>query len=290
VTGVARTAAALVVAVGAIAAGTIADAPTQSAARTVGGYYALAGDFHVHSFPSTWSTLSPLDTVVEARHRGLDVIAMTPHESIWAGKLGAWFTRVISGPIVIVGEEITAPRYHLLGVGLSETIPYGVPLADAIASVHAQGGVAIIAHPYEMDWLAADAPELRAVDGAEVVRPEALVDDEAAARLRDFFARGTFAAIGSSDSHGLGPVGFARTWVFARARTAQGVVDALRDGRTVVYGRDRAYGDPELISLVEQSGGLPHAVPPLPLPGVLAWISRISMLAVLAAILAFNRW
>lgn len=287
--GTARTVVTMLAGLGAIAAGSIADAPVPSAARTVGGYYAIAGDFHVHSFPSTWSTLSPIDTVFEARHRGLDVIAMTPHESVWAATLGARFTEIIGGPIVIVGEEITAPRYHLIGVGLSEAIPYGVPLGDAIAAVHAQGGVAIIAHPYRMDWLAADAPELRALDGAEVVRGEALVDDEAAGRLHAFFGRGSFTAIGSSDFHGLGQIGFARTWVFARERTAQGVIDALREGRTVVYGRDRTYGDPALIALATEAR-LPHDVPPWPVPGLLGWLSRIGILLVLAGVLAFNRW
>ena len=288
-TGVVRTIALASLAVASIAAGTIADRPTPSAARMIGGYHAFAGDFHVHSFPATWSTLSPIGTVLEARHRGLDVIAMTPHESIWAAKLGAWFTQRIGGPIVIVGEEITAPRYHLIGVGMSKTIPYGMPLADALASVHAQGGVAIIAHPYDMDWLADDAPELRAIDGAEVVRPEALASEEAAARLRAFFARGSFTAIGSSDFHGLGPMGYARTWVFAREATVAGVMDALRNGRTVVYGRDRVFGDPELIALAEQSG-LPHDVPPLPLPGALAWFSRIGILSALAGLLLFNQF
>jgi predicted metal-dependent phosphoesterase TrpH len=220
VTGTVRTVAGLLVGLVAIGAGTIADAPTPSAARTVGGYHALAGDFHVHSFPSTWSTLSPIGTVFEARHRGLDVIAMTPDESTWAAKLGARFTEVISGPIVIVGEEIRGPRYHLIGVGLSEAIPDGLPLADAITSVHAQGGVAIIAHPYRMDWLSPDAPELRALDGAEVVRGEALVDDEAATRLHAFFGRGSFTAIGSSDFHGLGQIGFARANRAGRDRRA----------------------------------------------------------------------
>lgn len=289
-TGRGRTVAAASIALVAIAAGTLADDPAPSSARVIGGYHVLAGDFHVHSFPSTWSTLSPIDTVIEARHRGLDVIAMTPHDSIWAAKLGAWFARRTGGPIVIAGEEITAPRYHLIGLGMTDPIPSGVPLADAIVSVHAQGGVAIVAHPYEMDWLAAGAPELDALDGAELVRPEALVDDEAAARLRGFFARGSFTAIGSSDFHGLGPMGFARTWVFARERSAQGVIDALREGRTVVYGRDRIHGDPELIALAARSGGLPHGVPALPLDSAIAWLSRIGMLAALAMFLAFNRW
>jgi predicted metal-dependent phosphoesterase TrpH len=290
VRGRARTIAVVFLTLLSIAAGTIADQPTPSAARMVGGYHALSGDFHVHSFPSTWSTLSPIGTVLEARHRGLDVIAMTPHDSIWAAKLGAWFSRRIAGPIVIVGEEITAPRYHMIGVGMSETVPHGLPLADAIASVHRQGGVAIIAHPYEMEWLADAAPELRALDGAEIVRPEALVSDEATTRLREFFARGPFTAVGSSDFHGLGPMGFARTWVFAREPTSQGVIDALREGRTIVYGRDRIYGNAELIALAEKSGGLPHGVPPVPLPGALAWFSRIGILAALAAVLLFNRW
>ena len=288
-TAAGRTLVPFAMAFAAIAAGTVADRPTPSGAREIGGYHLLAGDFHVHSFPSTWSSLSPIDTVLEARHRGLDVIAMTPHESIWAGKLGAWFSRAIGGPIVIVGEEITARRYHLIGVGLTTAIPYGRPLSEAIASVHAQGGVAIIAHPYEMGWLADGAPELGALDGAEIVRSEALVHGDAADKLEAFFARGSFTAIGSSDFHGLGPAGYARTWVFARERTAQGVIDALRDGRTVAYGRERAYGDPALIALAEQHQ-LPHEVPPLPLPGGVGWFSRLGILAALIGVLLFNRW
>lgn len=62
------------------------------------------------------------------------------------------------------------------------------------------------------------------------------------------------------------------------------MIDALRDGRTVAYGRDRVFGNPELIALAEQSG-LPHDVPPIPLPGALAWFSRIGILAALAAVL-----
>jgi hypothetical protein len=46
VIGTARTVAVLLVGLGAIAAGTIVDAPVPSAVRTIGGYHALAGDFH----------------------------------------------------------------------------------------------------------------------------------------------------------------------------------------------------------------------------------------------------
>jgi hypothetical protein len=289
VIGRGRILALIAVAVTSIAAGTLADVPSPSAARMLGGYHVLGGDFHVHSFPSTWSTVSPIGTVLEARHRGLDVIAMTPHDNIWAGKLGAWFSHRIGGPIVIIGEEITAPRYHMIGVGMSKTVPSGMPLGEAIAAVQRQGGVAILAHPYGMEWLADEAPELQALDGAEVVRPESLVNEEAAAKLRAFFSRGSFTAVGSSDFHGIGPIGFARTYVFARERTGPAVIDALREGRTVVYSGDGVFGNAELIALAEQSGGLPHTVPVLPLPGALAWLSRLGILAVLAAVLLVNK-
>lgn len=289
-TGRARTIGVLALSAASIVIGTSLDTPTPPAARKIGDYHVLAGDFHVHSFPSTWSTLSPIGTVLEAKHRGLDVIAMTPHDSIWAAQFGAWFARQSSGPLVIVGEEITAPRYHLIGLGMSRTVPHGLPMAEAIASVHRQGGLAIAAHPYEMDWLADDAPELDALDGAEIVRPEALTNDDAARRLDRFFARGSFTAVGSSDFHGIGPIGFARTWVFADEPTVQGVLDALREGRTVTYGRHQTYGNADLIALADKSGGLPHDLPLIPLPGALAWLSRLGILAALSGILLFNRW
>jgi len=74
--------------------------------------------------------------------------------------------------------------------------------------------------------------------------------------------------------------------VFARTRDEAGVLDSLREGRTVVYDRERAYGDPALIRLAEESGGLPRDVPDLPPPGVLSVFSRLAcVLALLGAVL-----
>src|SRR5262249_50869804 len=46
-------------------------------------------------------------------------------------------------------------------------------------------------------------------------------------------AHPSIAAIGSTDFHTWGPVGFCRTYLFVRAPTEDGVLDAIRAGRTV---------------------------------------------------------
>ena len=66
------------------------------------------------------------------------------------------------------------------------------------------------------------------------------------------------AAIGSSDFHTSATMGGCRTYLLVRERSEGGVIDAIRDGRTVGRcGRDRRgrpeqlRGTPELVRLIE---------------------------------------
>ena len=93
-----------------------------------------------------------------------------------------------------------------------------------------------------------------------------------ASDLREFYRRAPFAAIGSSDYHGNGPLGICRTYVFARDDSAEAIVDAVRQHRTVVYDDEgRAFGDPELIRV---SAARLRDREPKP-AGAIDWISRI---------------
>ena len=287
-TSVRLAAAGLLALAAAFAAGTWADRPVERPVRRRAGYEILAGDFHVHSFPFSWSTLSPFDTAIEADRQGLDVIAMTPHNHVWVAKAGRWFARSFEGPLVLVGEEIAWADYHMLAVGITDAIPTGWPASEAIGEIHRQGGVAIAAHPYPVYWPSYDQQAMDALDGAEIVRPESQADERAAADLRSFFSRSDFTAIGSSDYHGTVVPGASRTYVFARQRTEQGVIEALREGRTVVYDRERVYGDPEMIELAA-SVNLPKDPPILPAPGALRVFSRSAGVIGLLLLLVFNR-
>ena len=230
-------------------AGTCSDTVRTNPPRMLGGYRVLAVDFHVHSFPLSWATLASWDTVLEARRHNLDAIAMTGHNHVWVARVGERFSHMIAGPTILVGEEIVAPTYHLLAIGIDHTIDWNQPAAAAIDEVHRQGGVAIAAHPLSKYWPAYDSNAMSLLDGSEVLHPLAYARPPAYAQFQQFYARGRFAAIGDSDYHGLGPMGMCRTYVFAREDSSSAIVDAVRAGRTVVYDRDgRTFGDPELDS------------------------------------------
>src|SRR5215475_3769773 len=107
-----------------IVLGSISDTPRQNPPLMLGGYHVLAADFHIHSFPLSWGVLSPWDTVLEARRQGLDVIAVTPHNHTWVAKVARWFSRRSGDPMVLVGEEIHSIAYHVLAVGIRNTIDW----------------------------------------------------------------------------------------------------------------------------------------------------------------------
>ena len=93
-------------------------------------------------------------------------------------------------------------------------------------------------------------------------------DDEAGADFAAFWERVNgvnpgVAAIGASDFHTTGAPGWCRTYVLARERTIDAVLEAVRDGRTVAAGANGVlYGNPQWIGLVESAGGFVSSPPP----------------------------
>jgi hypothetical protein len=251
-----------------------------------GGYFLLAGDFHVHSFLGD-GALGPWALLGEARRRGLHVFALTNHNQIRAARLARWLSLHFGGsdgPLVLVGQEVTHPRYHLAAVGLTRVVDWRVPAPQAIADIHAQGGVAIAAHPdLHYSWGIDDSGR-RLLDGAELFHPLVYATPAGQAELADFRARARalqprLAAIGSSDFHAMGTLGLCRTIVFAREVSERGVLDAIRAGRTVVLdGQRQPHGPAELVALLP--GTAAAAPPPLPRPsfgGLLAWLGLLGL-------------
>ena len=242
--------------VGGAVVGTLADRiPSRQAVRA-GDYWVLSGDFHVHAFPGD-GALAPWALRNEAARAGLDVIAVTNHNQTLTGRLAEWVSGSGDGPLMLIGQEVTNPEYHMVAAGLHHAVNADQPAAGAIADVHAQGGVAIAAHPsrrfrgYDGDATVA------ALDGAEASHSGVHFDDAFRNDLRAFFARAQginpdIAAIGSSDFHAMPPaMGLSRTYLFVRERTKAGVLDAIRAGRTLAMDGDgRLTGDSSLIELL----------------------------------------
>jgi hypothetical protein len=245
----------------------------------------LTGDFHVHGFPGDgalpgWALRS------EARRRGLDVIALTNHNQRLAGRISRSIDGDKATPLVLQAEEVTAARYHMTAIGIEDVVPGNLSASDAIAAVHAQGGVAVAAHPTKVFWPGWDDAAKVSLDGTEVAHPLVLGDPRGREELIEFFRSAqTFnpriAPIGSTDYHFRQSVGLCRTYLFAREYSAAGVLDAIRTGRTVaVDPSGGAFGDPNLVAAVER---IRAATPP---PAVWRTIlDRLSGLIAIAGIL-----
>jgi predicted metal-dependent phosphoesterase TrpH len=102
-------------------------------------------DLHNHTHYSPDSILSPRRFVREAQRRGLDVIAVTDHNTI----RGALAVRELSEKPVIIGEEVKSADGEILGLFLQEAIPKGLPASESIARIKDQGGLVGVPHPFD---------------------------------------------------------------------------------------------------------------------------------------------
>jgi hypothetical protein len=256
-----------------LAGGAISDPSGDAVARPVvmrGRYRVLEADLHGHTTFSDGG-LSPFDLVVMAERRHLDVLAVTEHNAVFPAKMARAFSRAVGGPVILVGEEVTTSRYHLVALGLHEAVRARQPPADVIDEIHAQGALAIAAHPVK-HFQDALLPVRDRLDGAEVMHPLAYVDrggDWSWKDMRAFYmdtpSDHPLVAIGSSDYHWASVLGLVRTWVFVdpEARLDEhAVLDALRARATVVPGPGgELFGDPELVQLLRAEPMPPHTEP-----------------------------
>ena len=206
----------------------------------------------MHAFPGDGS-LTPPDLRDEAVRAGLDVIAITNHNQTVTGRFAQWIGGGTDGPILISGEEVTHPDYHMMAVGITRAIRADRPAIETVDAIHAQGGVAIAAHPTP-SFRGYDDGALARVDGTEVAHPagdaeerrEFIAAFERARRLNTHVS-----PIGSSDIHVTPALGSCRTFLFVRERSIAGVLESIRAGRTVASDESgNLYGDPDLITRV----------------------------------------
>jgi predicted metal-dependent phosphoesterase TrpH len=180
-------------------------------------------DMHLHTLYSdgTASVQALLDHVETASD--LDLIAITDHERID----GAIRAREIHAAAdysfgLVVGEEITTRRGHVVALFLTERVPALRPLPETLERIHDQGGIAIAAHPLapltpslgsrSLRW-ASGAPDPRhRLDAIETMNPSTAGRARRGTRARMNDEELGLAAVGNSDAHVLEGVGTAWTW------------------------------------------------------------------------------
>src|SRR5919202_4170452 len=120
-------------------------------------------DCHLHTVASgdARTTLDELAQRIEAVQ--LDVVCITDHHSIEAAR--AALGRHL-GARVIVGEEIRTPSGEVIGLFLSERIPYVLPVAEVVRRIRAQGGLVYAPHPFDPERAGLRRPVIEALAAA----------------------------------------------------------------------------------------------------------------------------
>ena len=196
----------------------------------------LACDLHVHTRFSKDGESSVEAVLARAQAVGLAAVAITDHDTLEGVRYAA---RLESRPVLVIpGMEVTTSDGHLIALGVSELIPRGRPVLETIELVHAQGGLAILPHPYHRLRHAVGFREhdaFAAVDAVEVFNSRYIVGS-ANRKAGRRAARLGKPAVGGSDSHAARYVGYGRTLVDAEPGVGA-ILEAIRAGHCSPAGR-----------------------------------------------------
>jgi hypothetical protein len=176
--------------------------------RTPAGWVRV--DCHLHTVASGDSVLTLEELADRSRQAGLDAVFITDHNVTHAAVAAA--ERDI-GVRIIVGEEIRTPDGDVIGLFLTERIPYVLPLAEVTGRIRDQGGLVYVPHPFDRgrSSLGRVLPEMCAAGTVDVIEVfNAKISDQslnarAAGVAREFALPGA----AGSDAHDAPGVGAA---------------------------------------------------------------------------------
>ena len=195
----------------------------------------LTCDLHVHSSYSKDGESSVEEILRAAESAGLDVIAITDHDTVDGAK------KAISLPssvLVIPGIEVSTKQGHLLVLGVTEIIPAGLDVVETVNIARRMGALLILPHPYHV-WRHGVARRKKAgmsvVDAVESFNSRYIVGsaNKKAARIARRLGK---PCVGGSDAHNAKFVGFGRTYVDAE-RNIPAILEAVRAGKVSCGGR-----------------------------------------------------
>ena len=195
-------------------------------------------DLHIHTRIS--DGMASVETVLERAEHGtdLDVIAITDHEDVRGGLEARELAAKRGLRVEVVpGAEMTTRHGHLLALFIERTPPIFRSVEATIEAIHAQGGIAIAAHP--MSWLTRSLSR-RTIDRVVARGEEGVVFDAIEANLSPAgrvtarqteernAARWRLPVCGGSDCHHLPQLGTG--WTEFEGRTAEELHAALARG------------------------------------------------------------
>ena len=189
----------------------------------------LALDLHIHSDASCDGRLTPAEIIAAARSAGLDGAAICDHDVM----PDLDDVPIPDGFLLIPGVELSTDLGHILGLFLESAPEVSDRSAGAaIEAIHAAGGIAVLAHPFQRD---PDEDRLLSllghIDGVETFngradRKRRDANDRAAA----FAKKHGLPAFAGSDAPVAREIGNARLRVEVSERRLSAVREAVLKG------------------------------------------------------------
>lgn len=203
-------------------------------------------DYHIHS--SIGDAIASPEEIVDYCEKltDLSVIAITDHDQIKGGIIAKEYAMKKKYKIeVIVGEEVSTLRGHLIGLFMKKRIKRYSNLIDTIKEIHNQGGICIVPHP--LSWLTTSIGEraFRKViehkdndvyfDAVELINPAIAgrITDNKAKKINDSYWN--LSVVGGSDAHSLDGIGIAYT-IF-KGKTTEDFRNSIKNKTTKYGGR-----------------------------------------------------
>lgn len=204
----------------------------------------LRFDLHCHSFFSHDGVAHPLEMVKTAKKRGLHGFVITDHDTSRCVDFFLEHELIrndglpVDDFLIIPGQEISTAAGHLLAIGVSLPNLKGILPDEAVKLVHAEGGLAIPAHPYDSfrsgiceRWL----NELP-IDGLEVFNA-ATVFKKYNQQAFAYAQKRQLPMTAGSDAHHPQAIGCSYTILSPKEFTRASVVESIRNpvGRHECY-------------------------------------------------------
>ncbi len=144
----------------------------------------------------------------------------------------------VGGEMIIPGMEVSSAQGHVIGLGLSDSVPRGLSADDTINEIHRLGGLVIIPHPYDL-FRPSVRPEILNIrpDAIEVVNSSSFLHSLTWKKAREFARKAGIPKVAGSDSHIPQTIGRAFTVVETDSRDIQSILDAIRKGSVNPSGR-----------------------------------------------------
>jgi predicted metal-dependent phosphoesterase TrpH len=252
---------------------TVSSASSGSPRRPRGVDERGKADMHLHTLYSDGT--QAISALLEQIEHGtdLDVAAITDHERIDGAQRALEMHAAGDYHFdLVVGEEITTRRGHVVALFLTERVPALRPLPETLERVHEQGGLAFAAHPLAMlipslgirslRALRDDPDERHHLDAIELFNPSTAGRVRFSERRRLNRELG-LAEVGNSDAHV--PEGVGTGWTWFAGTTAEEYRAAVLAARTEADGEFWSHGHSLMVyrrQLIAKARHLRHTLRP----------------------------